>query len=116
MSDDDRRWADTTAEDPGARIFRAALPGWQSTLSRSADRRAARAEALFAPGRGYLEGAILFDAFAILAPMCGVAAIALALLARRAGNRRWLAATLAGVWCAFLGVVVRSAMGFPVVP
>jgi hypothetical protein len=100
-------------DDADARIFRAALPGWQSGLSRPKSDRAA---VLFAPGRGYLELSIALSAVAIIIPLCAVGAFVASRFARRAGNDRWRAAMIASVWCAFLGVVLRAALGLGVLP
>jgi len=48
--------------------------------------------------------------------VCSALALGAALLARRATNRRWLAAALAAVWCGFLGLLVRTALGGGFVP
>jgi hypothetical protein len=104
--------SDDTREDDGARIFRAALPGWQSVLSPPKS----EGSVLFAPGRGLLEISILLSAFALLFPVLLPPAAAASVFARRAGNRRWLAALIAALWCGFLGLVVRGALGLPAVP
>ncbi|MHB8467303.1 MAG: hypothetical protein ACYDH6_22195 [Acidimicrobiales bacterium] len=105
--------SDRRDEDPGARIVRAAAlagrPGDLLTRGRpQAD--------LYAPGRGFLEISILLSALAILIPVCAAGAVPAALLARRAGNRRWLAALLAALWCALLGAALRSVLALAVVP
>jgi hypothetical protein len=101
-------------EDPTEIIFRAALPGRPSRLMAPPDR--GRAAMLFAPGRLQLEGAVLLAALAILVPLAALGAGACAVAARRKGNRRWLAAFLAAVWCGVLGIVLRRALGVPLLP
>jgi hypothetical protein len=101
-----------THEDQGDRIFRASLSGWQTAISRRDD----VGSALFAPGRGWLEGSIVLAAFSILVPMLSLLSILCSLGARRAHNSRWLAALIAAIWCGILGVVVRTAMGMGVLP
>jgi hypothetical protein len=98
--------------DPGAQVFRAALPGWQSVIA-DHDRDV---PVMFVPGRGSLEGSILLSAFALLEPVLAIAALVFALRARSAGNRRWLAALLASLWCGGLGLVLRMGLGFGLVP
>jgi hypothetical protein len=66
------------------------------------------------PGRAALEGAVLLAAFAILLPACAPGALACALRARRRGHRQWRAAAAAALWCGFLGVALRLALGAPV--
>jgi hypothetical protein len=99
--------------DESGRIFRAALPGWQSVITR---RRDGGAALLFAPGRRWLEASVLAAAVSLLVPSLAVVAVGAALLSRRAGNSRWLAALLAALWCGLLGTVVRGALGIAVVP
>ncbi|HTC23849.1 MAG TPA: hypothetical protein VK688_05770 [Gemmatimonadales bacterium] len=101
--------------DDGARIFRAAIPLFPSGLSgRGASEP--RIPPIFHPGRGWLELTIGFCAAALIAPLCFPGAVAAALLARRAGNARWLAGLIAAVWCTMLGVALRAELGMPVVP
>ena len=114
---------DLFTDEPVEILFRAALPGRPSRLvipaepgRRSGDAERPDGALLFSPGRLALEGAILLAALAILVPLCAPPALACALLARRRGNRRWLAAFVAAAWCGLLGVVIRIALGLPVAP
>jgi hypothetical protein len=100
------------SDDDGARIFRASLPGWQSTLRRPRNGGAA----LFAPGRGRLELSVMMSAFALVVPLCALPALGCALLARRAGSGRWLAASVAAAWCGLLGLAFRVVAGMGSVP
>ena len=97
------------------RIFRAALPGWNTAIS-GRNRDAERAAALFAPGRGRLECSILLSALAMLVPVAAVGAVTFAVLARRAGNPRWRAAIAAALWCGLVGITLRSGLGLGMVP
>jgi hypothetical protein len=101
--------------DETGRVFRAALPGWQSVLSRRTD-AGAPTPALFAPGRAHLEWSILLSAFSMLAPACAPGALAFALLARRASHPRWLAAFVVAIWSGLLGVIIRAAVGGALIP
>lgn len=98
-------------DDPTSVIFRASIPGRPSNLSASRDSLVWQA-----PGRVALELSILLSALAILVPVCALGAIPAALVARRSGNSRWLAALIAGVWCLLLGVVVRGLTGMGLFP
>lgn len=69
-----------------------------------------------APGRGFLELSVLLSAAAILVPLCCPGAVVAAVAARRAGNRRWLAAVLAAVWCGLLGIFLRGIVGMGIAP
>lgn len=104
--------ADDRAEDPAARIFRAAIPGRPGNVGDGQPRIAV----LFAPGRGALEASVILSALTLLVPVCCVGAVGFATVARRAGNRRWLAALVAGVWCGVLGLALRAVLGMGVVP
>ena len=112
MSDPHRPAQPSDGEDLATLLVRASIPGRPSGLHPTS----ARALSLFAPGRTRLEAAVLFAALAILAPWASVAAVAFALAARRAGNRRWLAALAAAVWCGVLGLAVRVATGLGFFP
>lgn len=94
------------------RLFRAAIPGRPDGISTSPG----RVEDLWAPGRSSLEGAVLCATLAILCPLAALGSIAFALRTRRAGNGRWMAALLAGVWCCFLGSMLRAIAGLPLIP
>ena len=107
--------SDPRGPDNDERIFRAAVTSWPSQVSgpyarREPDRHVAEL------GRGWLELSILASIAAIGVPVCSALALGAALLARRATNRRWLAAALAAVWCGFLGLLVRTALGGGFVP
>ena len=99
-------------EDPGARLFRAALPGRPSGLTPPP----VGLPAVLAPGRAWLELAIVAAAIAILVPLSGTVALASAVFARRAGNSRSLAAIAAALWCTVLGIGLRGALGMAVAP
>ncbi len=99
-------------DDPTGRIFRAGLTG-ASGIPR---RDPLPDSQLFAPGRAWLELSILAAALAIVLPVLSTVALLGALGARARGNRRWLAAALAAIWCGFLGVAVRSHLGMGLVP
>ena len=99
-------------EDDGARLLRASLSGWQTGVSR----RAERASPLFDPGRGRLELAVLLSAAAMLVPVAAFPALVAAVSARRAGNPRAVAACLAAIWCGMLGLVVRGVVNIGPIP
>jgi hypothetical protein len=99
-------------EDAGAAVFRAALPGRPSGLTRQAHFGAT----LLAPGRGAFEAALVLAAFALLVPLCSPCALAAAVLARRAKHPRWLAAALAAAWCGLLGGAFRGMIGLGLAP
>src|ERR1700681_3711666 len=82
---------------PTGRLFRAAIPGRLSGTAARED-----VPIVLAPGRGWLELAVLLAAAGIVIPLCGVLAVPVVLKARRAGSPRWLAALLAAVWCSLL--------------
>jgi hypothetical protein len=69
-----------------------------------------------APGRRALELSVLCSAIAMLVPVCVLGAVPAALVARRRGNSRALAAVIAGIWCGFLGIVFRQMLGLGVFP
>jgi hypothetical protein len=98
-------------EDPDAMIFRAAIPG---RISGSSPRPAG--VPWLAPGRGALEVSVLLSALAILVPVCSLGAVVSAVVSRRSGSPRWLAALIAAIWCGMLGVVVRYVIGIELVP
>jgi len=103
--------SDHCEENPTDAIFRAAIPGRLSGFSRRRDTLLWQA-----PGRAPLEVSVLASAIAILIPICVVVAIPAALVARRAGNGRWLAALLAAIWCGLLGSAVRYLLGVGLIP
>jgi hypothetical protein len=95
-------------------IWRAAIPGRPSrALSALPNDDSSR---LYQPGRSSLEWSVLCSALSLILPVAIVFALLFARRARRRGSPRWLAALLAAVWCGLLGVYVRFAFGFPIVP
>lgn len=98
------------SDDGADRLLRTAISGRPSGLGGK------EPLPMFAPGRPALEAAVLLAALAILVPALGIGAVGFAWRAHRRGNRRWLAALLAAVWCVGLGIVLRRAGGLPLVP
>jgi len=95
-------------ESAASRIFRAAIPGRPGTVTSTES-----VPAVLAPGRGWLELAVVLAAFTIVIPVLGLLAAVCSLRARRAGNPRWLAALLAGCWCCLLGCALFGLVSFP---
>lgn len=96
-----------------SRIFRTAIGGRPSRLHPDGD---ARADELWAPGRGMLELSVLASALTILVPVLVLGAIGCAVVARRRGHPRGTVALVAAVWCLLLGVALRHVVGLPIVP
>lgn len=69
-----------------------------------------------APGRTALELSVVCSAIALLAPVAALAAGALAVVARRTGSSVWARALAAAIWCGFLGLAIRGALGAGVLP
>lgn len=69
-----------------------------------------------APGRAALECAVAFSSLSLLEPVLVCFAAPAAVIGRRRGNGRATAALVASFWCAFLGLLLRGALGLGVLP
>ncbi len=98
---------------PSQRILRSAIGGRPSRME---PETSTPVDEFWAPGRGALECSVVLSALAILVPLLFVGAVSCAWLARRRGHPRWLIATIAAVWCGFLGAFIRYGTGLPIVP
>lgn len=63
---------------------------------------------LTAPGRSSFDWAVLFAALALAFPVSGLIGVAFAERSRRKGYPRWKSASAVGLWCLFLGILVRG--------
>ena len=90
------------------RVFRAAIPGRLTGLSRTSD-----VPSVLAPGRGWLELAVVLAAVALRFPLSGLAAAAASICAGRRGNGRWVAALVMSVWCSVFGSYLFGALSLP---
>ena len=71
---------------------------------------------LTAPGRSSFDWAVLFAAVALAFPVSGLVGVVFADRSRRKGYGRWKSAMAISIWCAFLGIMVRSLFHLGVVP